>query len=44
MKLLNDIVIDIDKDRFVILFFLDLSAAFDTVDDLLVLNRLASRC
>ena len=32
VKVFNDIVIDIDRNRTVILLLLDLSAAFDTVD------------
>lgn len=41
MKVLNDIVIDIDKNRTVILLLQDLSAAFD--DHVILLNRLGSR-
>ena len=43
VKLFNDIVIDTDRNRTVILLLLDLSAAFDTVDHSLLLNRVANR-
>ena len=43
VKVFNDIVIDIDRGRTVILLLLDLSAAFDTVDHLILLNRLGNR-
>ena len=41
VKVFNDIAIDIDRNRDVILLLLDLSAAFDTVDHSILLNRLA---
>ena len=43
VKVFNDIAIDIDSNRVVILLLLDLSAAFDTVDHSILLNRLAYR-
>ena len=43
VKVFNDIAIDIDSNRAVILLVLDLSAAFDTVDHSILLNRLAYR-
>ena len=42
-KVYNDILVDIDKNRTIILLLLDLSAAFDTVDLEILLYRLASR-
>ena len=43
VKVFNDIAVDIDRNRAVILLLLDLSAAFDTVDHSILLNRLAHR-
>ena len=40
VKLFNDIVIDINRNCTVILLLLDLSATFDTVDHLILFNRL----
>ena len=43
VKVFNDIAIEIDRNKTVILLLLDLSAAFDTVDHFILLNRLANR-
>ena len=43
VKVFNDISIDIDRNRAIILLLLDLSTAFDTVDHSIPLNRLAHR-
>ena len=43
VKVFNDIAIDIDRNRAIILLLLDLSAAFDTFDHSILLNRLAHR-
>ena len=42
-RLFNDIVIDINRNCTVILLLLDLSATFDTVDHLILFNRLDNR-
>ena len=43
VKVFNDIVLDADRNRTVILLLLDLSAVFDTVDHTILIERLANR-
>ena len=43
VRVQNDILCAIDNNEFVILLFLDLSVAFDTVDHSLLLSRLLDR-
>ena len=43
VKVFNDIVLDVDRNTTVILLLLDLSAAFDAVDNTILIDRLASR-
>ena len=40
LKMMNDLLLDVDQDRISILALLDLSAAFDTVDYTILLDRL----
>ena len=42
VKIVNDMLLSLDDDSFVLLVMLDLSAAFDTVDHTLLLNRFES--
>ena len=43
LKVQNDILRAVDDKKSVILLLLDLSAAFDTVDHLILLSRLSNR-
>jgi hypothetical protein len=43
LKVLNDLLISVDHGEGVILVLLDLSAAFDTIDHEILINRLAER-
>jgi hypothetical protein len=43
LKVLNDILVSVDKGKGVILVLLDLSAAFDTIDHDILITRLAER-
>ena len=43
VRIQNDILCAIDNNEFVILLFLDLSVAFDTVDHSILLSRLRNR-
>ena len=44
LKVHNDIMLALDSKRDVILVMLDLSAAFDTIDHTILLQRLENRC
>ena len=43
LRVTNDILLDMDKNKCVLLVLLDLSAAFDTIDHETLMNRLSSR-
>ena len=40
---INDIVLDVDRNKTVILLLLELSGAFDKVDHTILIERLANR-
>ncbi len=44
LRVQNDILMELDKGKVVMLVLLDLSAAFDTIDHEIRLNRLSRRC
>ena len=43
MKVVNDILVSLDKGNGVILILLDLSAAFDTIDHNMLIDRLGEQ-
>ena len=44
LKVQNDILMGMDKGKVAMLLLLDMSAAFDTIDHEILLNRLSDRC
>lgn len=43
VKIVNDIALNLDSEKQTVLVLLDLSAAFDTVDHQIILERLKKR-
>ncbi len=44
LKVKNDVLMELDNRNVMLLLLLDLSAAFDTIDHRILLNRLSERC